>query len=176
VRLNNKEFMSKKIVVCLGVVLNILLSYGVAFGQSNSLTERRQLKEVTEGSEDRFVAQLAEVQSQVLSILRKAQFNGDLQTALGAASEARANVELMAALSGRLPVAERPPARTNVYLIAFKDHVIRAVVDYSVEGTTLSYVTLQGTRAQAPLDSVDREFSEQLNRERNIEFRLPPPK
>jgi hypothetical protein len=173
--------MIKKTVVCVGAVLSMLLSCGITSGQSSSLTERRQAKEVTEGSEDRFVAQLGELQNQVLSILRKAQFNGDLQTALGAASEARANVELMAVLSGRLPVAERPtrPANNgppNVYLIAFKDQVIRAVLDYSVDGTTLSYLTRQGTRAQVPLESVDREFSEQLNRERNIEFRLPPAK
>jgi hypothetical protein len=111
-----------------------------------------------------------------MNILRKAQFNGDLQTALGAAGEARANLELMAALSGRLPVREmvRPGGPPAVYLIAFKDHIIQAALTYSVEGTTLSYTTLQGTREQVPLDSVDREFSEQLNRERNVEFRLPP--
>jgi len=132
---------------------------------------------LTEASQDQLVAQLGEIQSQVLSILRKAQFNGDLQTALGAASEARANVELMAALSGRLPLAERPrKATSNVYLIAFKDQVIRAALEYSVDGNMLTYVTLQGKRVQAPLDSIDRGFSEQLNRERNLDFRLPPAK
>jgi hypothetical protein len=170
--------MRKKTIVCLGAVLTMLLSHGVASGQNNLSTEQKQPKEPAEVKDDRFLAQLTELQSSVMSIMRKAQFNGDLQTALGAASEARSNLELMAALTGRLPIAG-PPAQNasrNIYLIAFKDHVIRAVLDYSVEGTTLSYLTLQGTRAQAPLDSVDREFSEQLNRERNVEFRLPPAK
>src|SRR5260370_310306 len=86
----------------------MLLSSGITSGQVNLSTERTQPKDLTETSQDHLVAQLGEIQSQVLSILRKAQFNGDLQTALGAASEARANVELIAALSGRLPLAERP--------------------------------------------------------------------
>ncbi len=174
--------MNTKMVVCLGAALSMLPAYGQSNSfQSNSFQtdslERKQPDQATDASGDRFVAQLAELQSQVLSILRRAQVNGDLQTALGAASEARANLELMAALSGRLPLAERPrKAASNVYLIAFKDQVIRAVLQYSVEGTTLTYVTRQGTRVQAPLDSIDREFSEQLNRERNLDFRLPPAK
>jgi hypothetical protein len=82
----------------------------------------------------------------------------------------------MAAIGGRLPVPGTvcPGGPATGYLIAFKDHVIRAVTAYSVEGTTLYYTTPRGTREQAPLDSVDAGFSEQLNRERNVEFRLPP--
>jgi hypothetical protein len=83
---------------------------------------------------------------------------------------------LMAALGGRLPVREaaRAGSTATVYLIAFKDHTIRAAMGYAVEGTTIYYTTLEGTRERVPLDSVDREFSEQLNRERNVEFRLAP--
>ena len=111
-----------------------------------------------------------------MSILEKARFNGDLRMALGAVEQARANLELMAAFGGRLPVREaaRAGSTATVYLIAFKDHTIRAAMGYAVEGTTIFYTTLEGTRERAPLDSVDREFTEQLNRERNIEFRLPP--
>ena len=60
-----------------------------------------------------------------------------------------------------------------LYLIAFKDATIRAATSYRVEGSTLHYVTLEHEEKQAPLDSVDRDLSAQLNRERNVQFRLP---
>jgi hypothetical protein len=131
---------------------------------------------VTDAGGEALLARLVELQNYTISILQKAQFNGDLQTALGAVEQARANVELMAAVGGRLPVpgTARPGGPATGYLIAFKDHVIRVATAYSVEGTTLYYTTPQGTREQAPLDSVDAAFSEQLNRERNVEFRLAP--
>jgi hypothetical protein len=79
--------------------------------------------------------------------LQKAQFNGDLQTALGAVEQAHANLELMPAFGGRLPVREAAltGGTATVYLIA-----------------------------RRWLGSIDVPFSEQLNRERNVEFRLPP--
>jgi hypothetical protein len=72
------------------------------------------------------------------------------------------------------PVAQ--PAATNsspIYLFAFQDHVIRAAISYSVEGRTLHYVTLEHEAKQAPLDSVDRSLTTQLNRERRITLTLP---
>jgi len=60
-----------------------------------------------------------------------------------------------------------------IYLIAFQDHVIRAAASYWVEGKTLHYVTLQHEEKQSPLDSVDRNFSMQLNRERHVQLQLP---
>lgn len=60
------------------------------------------------------------------------------------------------------------------YLIAFTDHVIHAAAAYWVEGKTLHYVTLQHEEKQAPLDTVDRTLSLQLNRERQVPFQLPP--
>jgi hypothetical protein len=60
-----------------------------------------------------------------------------------------------------------------LYLIAFKDHVIRGALSYSVTGDTLHYVTLDREDKQAPLDSVDRDLSRQLNRERRVAFNLP---
>jgi hypothetical protein len=62
------------------------------------------------------------------------------------------------------------------YLIAFKDHTIYAAVAYWVEGNTLHYVTNQNTHNQVSFDLVDRELSERLNRERNVDFRLSPAK
>ena len=70
-----------------------------------------------------------------------------------------------------------PPAQENpTYLIAFKDHTIYAALAYWVEGETLHYVTSQNTHNQVSLDLIDRDLSDRLNRERNVDFRLPPRK
>jgi hypothetical protein len=60
-----------------------------------------------------------------------------------------------------------------LYLIAFQDHSIQAAVSYRVEGSTLIYVNMQREEKRAPLSSVDRDFSMQLNRERHVQFHLP---
>lgn len=60
-----------------------------------------------------------------------------------------------------------------LYLIASKDGTIHAAAAYWVDGKTLHYITLQHEEKQAPLDSVDRAFSAQLNRERRVAFQLP---
>jgi hypothetical protein len=51
--------------------------------------------------------------------------------------------------------------------------VIRAAASYWVDGGTLHYVTLQREEKQVPLDTVDRDLSLQLNRERRVSFQLP---
>lgn len=61
----------------------------------------------------------------------------------------------------------------DYYLIAFNDHTIRAAVSYTVEGDQIRYVTREHEEKTAPIDSVDRRFSEQINRDRRVEFRLP---
>src|SRR5471030_3137896 len=60
-----------------------------------------------------------------------------------------------------------------LYLIAFRDHSIRAATAYWVDGRTLHYVTTQHEERQAALDTIDRDFSLQLNRERHVQFSLP---
>jgi hypothetical protein len=60
-----------------------------------------------------------------------------------------------------------------IFLIALKDHTILPAIAYWVEGDTLNYITVQGTKNSASLDLVDREFSKQINKERKIEFGLP---
>ena len=60
-----------------------------------------------------------------------------------------------------------------LYLVAFQDHTIRAVLAYWVEGSTLHYVSMDHQQKQSPLTSVDRDLSQRLNRERNVTFRLP---
>jgi hypothetical protein len=63
-----------------------------------------------------------------------------------------------------------------IFLIAMKDHAIYPAIAYWVEDATLNYITQQGVRNRVSLDLVDREFSTQLNKERNIDFGLPPAK
>jgi hypothetical protein len=65
------------------------------------------------------------------------------------------------------------PSGSPIYLIATKDNAIRAAAAYWVDGRTLHYITLQHEEKQAPLDSVDRGLTMQLNRERNVAFQLP---
>src|SRR5579883_3126840 len=60
-----------------------------------------------------------------------------------------------------------------LYLVAFRDGVIRAVLAYWVDGSTLHYVSMDREQKQAPLSTVDRELSTRLNRERNVTFALP---
>jgi hypothetical protein len=63
--------------------------------------------------------------------------------------------------------------KPTIYLIAFKDQTILPALAYWVEGDTLNYITTQGTPNRASLTLVDREFSRQLNSERQVEFSLP---
>jgi hypothetical protein len=63
--------------------------------------------------------------------------------------------------------------REVLYLIAFKDHVIRAALAYWVEGDTLHYLDMDHKEMHAPLGTVDRDFSAELNRERHVPFNLP---
>ena len=69
--------------------------------------------------------------------------------------------------------AEQQP---TIYLIAMKDHTIFPTVAYWVEGDTLNYVTTEGSHNRATLDLVDRDFSMQLNQERQVDFHLPAQK
>lgn len=63
--------------------------------------------------------------------------------------------------------------QADFYLIALRDHSIAAALTYHVEGDTLVYVNRGREERRIPLDAVDRRFSEQLNRDRRVEFRLP---
>lgn len=68
--------------------------------------------------------------------------------------------------------ASRDPQPT-LYLIAMQDHSIVAAIGYWVEGDTLHYLTQDGNQNSVSLALVDRDFSKQLNDDRNVEFRLP---
>lgn len=70
--------------------------------------------------------------------------------------------------------ADQANAPAVIFLIAMKDHTIYPAIAYWVEDDTLNYITEQGVRNRVSLDLVDRNFSTQLNKERNIDFGLPP--
>jgi hypothetical protein len=74
------------------------------------------------------------------------------------------------------PQDQNSAAPPVFFLIALKDHAIYPAIAYWVEDDTLNYITQQGVRNRVSLDQVDREFSTQLNKERNIDFGLPPAK
>lgn len=61
----------------------------------------------------------------------------------------------------------------TIFLIAMQDHSIRPVIAYWVQVDTLHYVSLGGVLDQVSLALVDRDFSKQLNAERNVPFALP---
>ncbi len=61
----------------------------------------------------------------------------------------------------------------DYYLIAFADHSIRAAINYHVDGNTIYWTTREHEEMSAPLSTVDRGFSTQINRDRHVDFRLP---
>lgn len=72
------------------------------------------------------------------------------------------------------PAAEQPAVpESEHYLIAFKDRTIYAAVAFWVDGDTLHYFTAGNTHNQVSLSLVDRQLTQQLNREMGIDLRLP---
>lgn len=61
----------------------------------------------------------------------------------------------------------------TIFLIAMQDHTIHPVIAYWVQEDKLHYVTREGVLDQVNLAQVDRDFSKQLNAERNVPFALP---
>ena len=61
----------------------------------------------------------------------------------------------------------------DFYMIAFNDGSIQAAIAYSVDGDMLRWTTRNHLERRAPVAAVDLRFSEQLNRDRRVEFRLP---
>ncbi len=77
-------------------------------------------------------------------------------------------------------VAAPPAARgaladdqPTIFLIAMQDHTIHPVIAYWVQGDTLNYIDQEGVMNHVSLALVDRDFSKQLNAERNVPFALP---
>ena len=75
------------------------------------------------------------------------------------------------------PPATAPGAladdQPTIFLIAMQDRTIHPVIAYWVQGDTLNYITVEGAPNHVSLALVDRDFSKQLNAERNVPFALP---
>jgi hypothetical protein len=71
------------------------------------------------------------------------------------------------------PVPTRRDDLPTIYLIAMKDHTIVQALGYWVENGALHYVSAEHTVNQASMDLIDRELTQRLNDERNVEFKLP---
>jgi hypothetical protein len=69
--------------------------------------------------------------------------------------------------------SQAPGPQGNYYLIAFTDHSIQAATAYKVDGNQFHWIALDGSEKQAPLSTVDIPFSQQINRERNVDLRIP---
>ena len=135
------------------------------------------------------LSEIREVQSTVRFIMRQAEFEGDYEAALAASAQAVANAQLIGTIlehrqavqaaktaqavqaAKSSPEEAQPPA--PLFLIAMKDKTINAAAAYWVDGPMLNYVTQQGVHVIVRLDLVDRGLSRDLNRQRNVEFRLP---
>jgi hypothetical protein len=132
---------------------------------------------------DPVLTELREIQSTVRTILRRAKSEGDYEAALAAAAQAAANAQLTGAITERQQAAQAAKSAKSAtdeaqspapfVLIALKDKTIYAATAYWVDGLMLNYVTLQGVHVMVRLDLVDRDLSRDLNRQRNVEFRLP---
>lgn len=77
-----------------------------------------------------------------------------------------------AAAAQRAASSDQP----TIYLIALRDHTIVQALGYWMEGSTLHYVSAEHTLNQLSIDLVDRDLSQRLNDERNVDFRLPQPR
>lgn len=62
--------------------------------------------------------------------------------------------------------------RATITLLAFEDSSVIAALGYWMEDDTLHYVTKNFEKKSTPLKSLDKALSEQLNKERNVEFKL----
>jgi hypothetical protein len=134
-------------------------------------------------SVDPVLTELREIQSKVLTILRRAKLERDYEAALAAAAQAVANAQLIGAMTERQQAAQagelaksatdEAQSPAQFFLIALKDRTINAVTSYWVDGLMLNYITLPGAHVMVRLDLVDIGLSRDLNRQRNVEFRLP---
>ncbi len=71
---------------------------------------------------------------------------------------------------GPLPQPQAAAKRPEYWLIAFPNGTVTLAVAYWTEGDMLHYVTRNKEQRRIPLSSIDRDLTEQLNRERGLEF------
>ena len=131
--------------------------------------------------EDPVVSELRQIQSTLLSIMRKADFAEDYEAALAFATQAAATAQLIGTINARLQsvppkttaedVNSSPP--TPTYALAFKDHSIEAATSYWTDDLMLHYMTRQGAHVQVRRNLLDRDLTIRLNRMKNLDFSLP---
>ena len=132
---------------------------------------------------DSVLIELRGLQNTIRTIMSRAKFEGDYETALVAVSQLAANAQLIGAIAEQQqatqavqapkPVTGETQPPSPIFLIALKDKTINAATAYWVDGPMLNYLTLQGAHVIVRLDLVDRGLSRDLNHQRNVELRLP---
>ena len=131
---------------------------------------------------DPVVSELRQIQSTLMTIMRRAEFFDDYEAALAAAGQAAANAQLIGTVQERLAAATAAKtaagqsmsnASEAIYSIAFKDHTVEAATAYWTDDSMLHYITPGGAHVQVRLNLVDRELSGKLNGRNGIEFSLP---
>jgi len=180
--------MSSKTPICAIAYLALTVSGGVSRAQPPEGRDAWMMKNfhftgppapVAVVPADPVISELRQIQNALLSIMRKADFGEDYETALAAAGQAAQNAQLIGAITQRLEsataaktTAEETKSDGPVYTIALKDHTIQLASAYWSDGLMLHYMTRQGTHVQIRLDLVDLDLSTRLNREKNLEFKL----
>ena len=134
---------------------------------------------------DPVLSQLGEMQSILWTIIQRAKFDEDYETALVAVEQTVENAQLMGVITERQQAsqaaranamkaaAEQAQATAPLFLIAMKDKTIAAAKAWWVDGAMLHYITLQGVQVTVRRDQVDGGFSRELNRQRGVDFQLP---
>lgn len=81
--------------------------------------------------------------------------------------------------AARMEIHEyRPPSpevESSVFTIRLKDGSNLSASAVTVQNDALHYVDPDGRHARVPLDAVDRTATRRINRERNLNLRLPAP-
>jgi hypothetical protein len=71
------------------------------------------------------------------------------------------------------PQSANQGVAAQFYLIAFSDHTIQAATAYKVEGDQLYWQDRDNQEHHVPLSKIDVPFSQQINRDRHVDFQIP---
>jgi len=68
-----------------------------------------------------------------------------------------------------------PPEKQPAFALVLKDGSVQSAVAVAVQDEVVHYVDPDGRHRRVSLDTVDREATRRVNRERKLELHLPPP-
>jgi hypothetical protein len=68
-----------------------------------------------------------------------------------------------------------PGEEQPAFAIVLRDGSVHSAVAVSVQDEVLNYVDPDGEHRRVPLDTVDRQATRRVNRERKLELHVPPP-